>query len=107
MDYPSKTAVASELRIYSGRRSVNNFRNILNCASVGLKTLLYQRLESLNCSFSLGVSVMNDVDAVLKQSGHVVSTDSVILDNCQSWINLTPDILKDSDGVWMVDLRLF
>jgi hypothetical protein len=75
--------------------------------SVRLKTLLYQRLESLNCSFSLGVSVMNDVDAVLKQSGHVVSTDSVILDNCQSWINLTPDILKDSDGVWMVDLRLF
>ncbi|MGN1382667.1 MAG: DUF434 domain-containing protein [Eubacterium sp.] len=71
-----------------------------------LKTLLYERLEVLKCSFSMDVSVINDVDAVLKQSGHVVSTDSVILDNCQSWINLIPEVLKECDGVWMVDLCL-
>jgi hypothetical protein len=72
-----------------------------------LKTLLFQRLDALKCSFSLDVSVIRDVDAVLKQSGYVVSSDSVILDACQSWINLLPEILKECDGVWMVDLSLF
>ncbi|MFC2662738.1 MAG: DUF434 domain-containing protein [Eubacterium sp.] len=72
-----------------------------------LKTLLYERLESLKCSFSMDVSVINDVDAVLKQSRNVVSSDSVILDSCESWINLLPEILKECDGLWMVDLSLF
>ena len=46
------------------------------------------------------------MDAVLKQSGYVVSSDSVILDYCRSWINLVPELLKKCGGVWLIDLDL-
>ena len=52
------------------------------------------------------ISVINDVDAVLKQAGYVVSSDSVILDCCRSWINLVPELLKKCGGVWLMDLDL-
>ena len=71
-----------------------------------LKTLFYERQETLGCGFSLEISVISDVDAVLKQSGYVVSSDSVILDYCRSWINLVLELLKKCGGVWMIDLDL-
>ena len=52
------------------------------------------------------IYVINDVDAVLKRSGYVVSSDSVILDACRSWINLVPELLEKCGDVWMIDLDI-
>ena len=90
--------------LHTGR--VNVFLDAPVSNSGRLKTLFYERRETLRCGFSLEVFVINDVDAVLKQSGYVVSSDSVILDCCRSWINLVPELLKKCGGVWLIDLDL-
>lgn len=71
-----------------------------------MKSLFYERKETFGCGFSLEISVINDVDAILKQSGYVASSDSVILDYCRNWINLVPEVLKKSGDIWMIDLDL-
>ena len=90
--------------LHAGR--VNVFLDAPVSNSGRLKTLFYERQETLGCGFSLEISVISDVDAVLKQSGYVVSSDSVILDYCRSWINLVLELLKKCGGVWMIDLDL-
>ena len=82
--------------LHAGR--VNVFLDAPVSNSGRLKTLFYERQETLGCGFSLEISVISDVDAVLKQSGYVVSSDSVILDYCRSWINLVPELLKKTAG---------
>ena len=74
--------------------------------SCRLKALFYERLEALGYSFPMEIYVINDVDAVLKRSGYVVSSDSVILDACRSWINLVPELLEKCGDVWMIDLDI-
>ena len=90
--------------LHAGR--VNVFLDAPVSNSGRLKTLFYERQETLGCGFSLEISVISDVDAVLKQSGYAVSSDSVILDYCRSWINLVLELLKKCGGVWMIDLDL-
>lgn len=90
--------------LHAGR--VNVFLDAPVSNSGRLKTLFYEHMETLGCGFSLEISVVSDVDAVLKQSGYVVSSDSVILDYCRCWINLVPELLKKCGGVWMIDLDL-
>ena len=85
---------------------VNIFLDAPVSNSGRLKTLFYERWETLGCGFSMEISVISDVDAVLKQYGYVVSSDSVILDYCRSWINLVPELLKKCGGVWLIDLDL-
>ena len=90
--------------LHAGR--VNVFLDAPVSNSGRLKTLFYERQETLGCGFSLEISVISDVDAVLKQSGYAVSSDSVILDYCRSWINLVLELLKKCGGGWMIDLDL-
>ena len=90
--------------LHAGR--VNVFLDAPVSNSGRLKTLFYERRETLGGGFSLEISVINDVDAVLKQAGYVVSSDSVILDCCRSWINLVPELLKKCGRVWLIDLDL-
>jgi hypothetical protein len=45
-------------------------------------------------SFALDIQIRKDVDRALYRKENVVTSDSVILDNCGSWINLTPGCLK-------------
>lgn len=49
--------------------------------------------------------VINDVDSVLEESDHVISTDAIILNNCSSWINLLPEIIDELDDIWMIQLQ--
>ncbi|MDO4977533.1 MAG: DUF434 domain-containing protein [Eubacteriales bacterium] len=69
------------------------------------------RLSSLisDCAMDYQIEVeckvINDVDSVLEESNHVISTDAIILNNCDSWINLLPEIIKEIDGVWMIQLQ--
>lgn len=52
------------------------------------------------------VSVIPDVDRVLYTKEGVITSDAVILDNCSSWINLTPYLLKEEEKYtyWMVEI---
>ncbi len=57
-----------------------------------LKTLITELGE--NCPFGLDIQIMKDVDRDLYTRENVISSDSIILDHCTSWINLTPECLK-------------
>ncbi len=45
-------------------------------------------------SFSLDIQVRKDVDQELYGKENVVSSDSVILDRCASWVNLTWECMR-------------
>lgn len=57
-----------------------------------LKTLIADVGEDY--PFALDIQIRKDVDRALYGKENVVTSDSVILDNCKSWINLTPRCLK-------------
>ena len=44
--------------------------------------------------FTLDIQILKDVDRELYGKENVITSDSVILDNCKSWINLTPRCLE-------------
>ena len=48
--------------------------------------------------FALSIQIRKDVDRELYGKENVITSDSVILDNCKSWINLTPKCLKKHGG---------
>ena len=54
--------------------------------------------------FTLDIQIRKDVDRELYGKENVITSDSVILDNCKSWINLTPRCLeklgKEALKVW-------
>ena len=45
-------------------------------------------------SFDLEITVQKDVDRVLYEKENVVSSDSIILDRCKSWVNLNEACLS-------------
>lgn len=57
-----------------------------------LKTLIADIGEKY--PFALDIQIRKDVDRELYGKGDVITSDSVILDNCKSWINLTPRCLE-------------
>jgi len=44
--------------------------------------------------FTMDIQIRKDVDRELYRKENVITSDSVILDNCKSWINLTPKCLE-------------
>lgn len=44
--------------------------------------------------YDLDIKIMKDVDRALYDREHVITTDSVILDHCKSWLNLTVQCLQ-------------
>ena len=48
-------------------------------------------------SFDLDIRIQRDVDRTLYQKSLVISSDSIILDHCISWINLTAECMKRMD----------
>ena len=61
-----------------------------------LKTLIADMGEDY--SFNLDIQIRKDVDRTLYGKQNVVTSDSVILDYCGSWINLTPGCLEKHGG---------
>ena len=55
-------------------------------------------------SFSLDVQVLREVDRELYGKEHVITSDSIILDHCVSWVNLTRECLErihvEAKQVW-------
>lgn len=52
-----------------------------------LKALIAEAGEGY--PFDLDIQILRDVDRVLWEQENVITTDSVILDHCVSWVNLT------------------
>lgn len=55
--------------------------------------------------FEVGIEISDNVDRALCDLANVVSSDSVILDRCTSWLNLNENIMPHISGVWIVDLK--
>lgn len=58
-----------------------------------LKTLIAETAEG-NYAFDLIIQICRDVDRTLYQKEYVITSDSVILDHCVSWVNLTAECMK-------------
>lgn len=58
---------------------------------------LKQRILELYAAypFQTVVELVASPDAILKKESNVITQDSIILDQCESWINLVADILHD------------
>ena len=57
-----------------------------------LKTCLAEIGEEY--PFALDIQILREVDRELYSKEHVITSDSIILDHCVSWVNLTPECLK-------------
>ena len=58
-----------------------------------LKTLIAETAEG-NYAFDLNIQICKDVDRTLYQKEYVITSDSIILDHCVSWVNLTAECMK-------------
>ena len=47
-------------------------------------------------SFELDIQILRDVDRSLYDRENVITSDSVILDHCESWVNLAAEIMKET-----------
>ena len=52
----------------------------------------------------VGIELVPNVDAVLYDLPNVVTSDSVILDRCPSWLNLNGLLLPEVQDAWVIDL---
>ncbi len=47
-------------------------------------------------AFMLDIQVLKDVDRLLYGKEFVITSDSIILDHCRSWVNLTGECMKEA-----------
>jgi hypothetical protein len=68
-----------------------------------LKRRILDLLANYKCEVS--VEVIDHVDKILKSRSHVITTDSIILNECESWINFAAELIDaDMSEVRMVNL---
>lgn len=60
-----------------------------------LKERILNHCESLKCSTTVATNLVPNADNVLCNLGRIVTSDSIILDNCKSWFNLSRKIIED------------
>lgn len=72
-----------------------------------LKTLIADIGEGY--PFDLDVQIQKDVDRTLYNKENVITSDSIILDHCSSWINLTEKCMErlNKQGIRVWEGRLF
>ena len=58
-----------------------------------LKALIADAAED-EYSFALDIRILRDVDRELYGKEYVITSDSIILDHCPSWVNLTAECVK-------------
>ena len=61
---------------------------------------LKERIVELLASYEFEVQAVtiHNVDSVLKQQDHVITSDAIILDDCISWFNLTREAIEQEFG---------
>ena len=58
-----------------------------------LKMLIAETYQG-HYEFDLDVQILRDVDRALYKKEFVITSDSIILDHCTSWVNLTAECMK-------------
>lgn len=73
-----------------------------------LKTLIADISELGEFSFGLDIQIRRDVDRALYGKERVITSDSVILDHCASWVNLVSECMnkRGKQGIRVWDERL-
>ena len=68
-----------------------------------LKTLIAEVAEA--CSLDTDIQIIKDVDRSLYAKDNVITSDSIILDRCGSWFNLTAELLnrRNKQGIRITD----
>ena len=59
-----------------------------------LKVLIAETAEE--CGLDTDIQILRDVDRALYQKENVITSDSIILDHCESWVDLTAECMKQS-----------
>jgi hypothetical protein len=54
--------------------------------------------------FDAGIEVVRNVDRALYSRSNVISSDSVILGRCLSWLNLNEELIAGLPDSWVIDL---
>jgi hypothetical protein len=67
-----------------------------------LKSLIAERAEALG--FPIDIQMVHDADYMLKQLDHVISADSLVIEECKSWYNLYADLVADLDDPWIIEV---
>ena len=69
----------------------------------GLKVLIADIWENGAYPFALDIQILRDVDRALYGKDFVITSDSIILDHCASWANLTAECVgrKGKQGIWV------
>jgi len=69
-----------------------------------LKSCMADIAEKYQYLFALDIRILREVDRELYEKEHVITSDSIILDHCLSWVNLTPECLDrlhvEAKQVW-------
>ena len=72
-----------------------------------LKALIADNGE--NYPFTLDIQILKDVDRALYEKDNVITSDSIILDHCRSWVNPMPMCLAQRGlqglRIWPDDLN--
>ena len=68
-----------------------------------LRSLMADIAEDNGYSFDLDIRILRDVDRELYQKEFVITSDSIILDHCVSWVNLTVECMK-REGVHAIQI---
>lgn len=55
--------------------------------------------------FEVGIEIVNHVDKVLYELPNVISSDSILLNHCPSWLNLNEALIPHISDVWILDLE--
>ena len=76
-----------------GARKINILLDQPVSNSGRLKARIADIAEETGCS-DLDIQILRDVDRTLYDKELVVTSDSVILDHCRSWLNMTADCVK-------------
>ena len=90
------TDMLLDVLLESGAESIHILLDEPVSNSGRLKTLIADIGEKY--PFALDIQIRRNVDRELYEKENVITSDSIILDNCKSWINLTPRCLKKHGG---------
>ncbi|MDD7793340.1 DUF434 domain-containing protein [Clostridium sp. 'White wine YQ'] len=69
-----------------------------------LKERILELLKVYN--FEVNVQNINNVDKTLEGLPNVITSDAIILDKCESWINLNREIVEnENSNYWIIDFK--
>jgi Uncharacterized conserved protein len=59
-----------------------------------LKQRIFQILSTYSYAYDVNVELVNNPDVILETKDYIITSDAIILNKCESWINLAYDIIQ-------------